>query len=115
MIKLKTHATLAAILASAMAVGIATPSIASEDNTDQTMGATAAYAKAGSKYGAGYYVQASGAQAYSYAPGSLAMAPGFNGDIGNDVFVNGNYVGSDPDPRIRASIRDEERGNVGND
>ena len=25
----------------------------------------------------------------------------------HDVFVNGNYAGSDPDPRIRATIRKE--------
>lgn len=26
-----------------------------------------------------------------------------------DVWVNGNYVGTDPDPRIRATLRNEAR------
>ena len=28
----------------------------------------------------------------------------------NDVYVNGQYVGSDPDPRVRATIQKEEMG-----
>jgi putative salt-induced outer membrane protein YdiY len=28
----------------------------------------------------------------------------------NDVYVNGQYAGSDPDPRVRASIRNEAIG-----
>ena len=30
-----------------------------------------------------------------------------------DVFVNGKYVGSDPDPRIRWTLRDEARRSYG--
>jgi hypothetical protein len=30
-----------------------------------------------------------------------------------DVYVNGEYVGSDPDPRIRSTLRDEWRGRAG--
>lgn len=43
----------------------------------------------------------SGAAAYAYAPYAGAMGGP------NDVFVNGVYAGSDPDPRIRDTIRRE--------
>lgn len=32
-----------------------------------------------------------------------------------DVFVNGEYVGSDPDPRVRATLRQEWRGRFNDD
>jgi len=63
--------------------------------------------------GPGYvYAPAPG---YAYAPRAYAYAPGptigfgLNGDIGNDAYVNGRYVGSDPDPRIRATLRAEAK------
>jgi hypothetical protein len=31
----------------------------------------------------------------------------------HDVYVNGNYVGSDPDPRVRATLKNEERSQGG--
>ena len=51
------------------------------------------------------------AAAYAYAPYAYAYAP-YSGlerrlSSGNDVYVNGIYVGSDPDPRIRETLRRE--------
>jgi len=36
-----------------------------------------------------------------------------SGNPGYDVYVRGEYVGSDPDPRIRATIRREATRNYG--
>lgn len=53
------------------------------------------------------------ANAYAYAPGAYAYAPSqvtrerYSANPANDVYVGGNYVGSDPDPRIRESLRRE--------
>ncbi len=134
MINLKTHAALAAALAGAIALSAVTPSFA-RDRTwaaagagfaaGALVGAAAANANTnanvyygpGYAYGPGYpygYAYAPGyvgpAQAYAYAPG-FPLVMGLNGDVGNDVYVNGQYVGSDPDPRIRASIRAEAKSN----
>lgn len=102
MIKLKTPAAVVVVLAGAMAIGAATPSVADDDDkaaaSSAMLGASAANASASA----------------AYAAGPRAFVPSLSGDIGNDVYVNGMYVGSDPDPRIRASIRAEERGNSSN-
>ena len=51
------------------------------------------------------------AAAYAYAPSAYAYAPYPGMELrvssGNDVYVNGVYAGSDPDPRIRETIRRE--------
>lgn len=110
MTKRNTHAVLA-MLASAMVIGAATPSLASDDDNDQILGSATASTAARGYYSQAYSPASGPMFAFAYKSGPTVMGPGFNGDIGNDVFVNGVYVGSDPDPRIRASIRAEERGN----
>ena len=41
----------------------------------------------------------------------LAAPKKYSGTPSNDVFVNGKYVGSDPDPSIRSTLaRDPEAG-----
>ncbi len=110
MTKLKTHTALAAVLVGAMTAGAATPSWATDDN-DQILGAATANSNAKGYYSKAQVRSFGSASAFAYEPGRSAAALPFNGNVGNDVFVNGHYVGSDPDPRIRASIRAEERGN----
>lgn len=126
MIKLKTHAALAAVLAGAVVLGVAAPSFAGGNDAavaagvgfaaGTVVGAAAANANAnGYYYNEPGYVYAPG-PGYVYAPGTYAYSPGptlgvgVNGDIGNDTYVNGRYVGSDPDPRIRSTLRAEGRG-----
>ncbi len=134
MTKLKTHMALAAALAGAVVLGAATPSFAGGNDAavaagagfaaGTVVGAAAANANANVYYGEPGYVYAPGpgyvyapASGYVYAPGAYAYSPGpmlgvgVNGDIGNDAYLNGQYVGSDPDPRIRSSLRAEARGN----
>lgn len=133
MIKLKTHAALAAVLAGAVVLGVAAPSFAGGNDAavaagvgfaaGTVVGAAAANANANVYYEEPGYVYAPGpgyvyapAPGYVYAPGTYAYSPGptlgvgVNGDIGNDTYVNGRYVGSDPDPRIRSTLRAEGRG-----
>lgn len=109
MTKLSTHAALATLVG-AMALSAATPSLAFEEN-DQTLGSVTANTAPKGYYSQAYSPVSGPMFAYAYKAGLTIRGPGFNGDIGNDVFINGQYVGSDPDPRIRASIREEERGN----
>lgn len=45
-----------------------------------------------------------GAYAYAPYPGMMERR---SLRSGNDVYVNGTYVGSDPDPRIRETLRRE--------
>lgn len=110
MTKLKTHAVLA-LLTSAIALGTATSSLASDDDDDQILGTATAKTAARGYHSNAYSPISWSSYAYAYKSGPTVMGPGFNGDIGNDVFANGQYVGSDPDWRIRASIRAEEQGN----
>lgn len=126
MTKLKTHMALAVAFAGAVTIGAATPSFAGGNDAavaagvgfaaGTVVGAAAANANAnGYYYNEPGYVYAPG-PGYVYAPGTYAYSPGptlgvgVNGDIGNDTYVNGRYVGSDPDPRIRSTLRAEERG-----
>ncbi len=110
MIKLSTRAVLA-MLAGAMVIGAATPSLASDDDNEQILGSATANTAARGYYSQAYSPTSGPMFAFAYKSGPTVMGPGFNGDIGNDVFVNGQYVGSDPDSHIRGSIRAEERGN----
>jgi hypothetical protein len=106
------------ILAVAMTVAIATP----------------AAAQYGSMYGGTYVPRDySNAQEYRGSPnhargyrgyarayrGSSSYAQEYSGSPHStnpeyDVYVNGEYVGSDPDPRIRASLAQEWRSQSGN-
>jgi hypothetical protein len=38
------------------------------------------------------------------ASGALAQTKKYSSNPANDVFVNGKYVGSDPDPTIRSML-----------
>jgi hypothetical protein len=38
------------------------------------------------------------------ASGALAQTKKYSTNPANDVFVNGKYVGSDPDPTIRSTL-----------
>ena len=45
------------------------------------------------------------------AAGAVAAPKKYSTNPSNDVFVNGQYVGSDPDPTIRSTLaRDPEAG-----
>jgi hypothetical protein len=45
------------------------------------------------------------------AASSALAAPKYGTNPANDVFINGKYVGSDPDPTIRSTLaRDPEAG-----
>jgi hypothetical protein len=45
------------------------------------------------------------------ASGAFAAPKKYSNNPSNDVFVNGQYVGSDPDPAIRSTLaRDPEAG-----
>ena len=50
------------------------------------------------------------------APATAASSNGaqtFSSNPSYDVYVNGQYVGSDPDPRIRSTIAREAGGKLG--
>jgi hypothetical protein len=47
--------------------------------------------------------------------GYQIRAPRYSTNPAYDVFVNGEYVGSDPDPRIRETLRHEWRGRFNDD
>jgi hypothetical protein len=55
---------------------------------------------------------ASAMSAGSKAKKAFAQAPVTTSS--NDVYLNGQYVGSDPDPRVRWTILREEKGRFGN-
>jgi Ni/Co efflux regulator RcnB len=42
-----------------------------------------------------------------------AQPRSYSGNPAYDVYVNGEYVGSDPDPRVRETLRKEYRGRYG--
>jgi hypothetical protein len=85
------------ILAVAMTVAIATP----------------AAAQYSSWYGGTYVPRDySNAQEYRGSPYFRGSPHSTNPEY--DVYVNGEYVGSDPDPRIRASLAQEWRSQSGN-
>jgi hypothetical protein len=49
--------------------------------------------------------------AIATASSALAAPKRYGTNTGNDVYVNGKYVGSDPDPTIRSTLaRDPEAG-----
>jgi len=51
------------------------------------------------------------ALAVATASSALAAPKTYSGNPAHDVFVNGKYVGSDPDPTIRSTLaRDPEAG-----
>ena len=51
------------------------------------------------------------ALALAMASSALAAPKRYSASPSNDVFVNGKYVGSDPDPTIRSTLaRDPEAG-----
>jgi len=52
------------------------------------------------------------AREYRYAPEYRGSPYSLNPEY--DVYVNGQYVGSDPDPRVRATLASEWRGQGGN-
>ena len=131
MIILRTHAALAAVLAGALVVSTATPSIAHDRAwtaagigfvAGAALGAAAASADTNvyySPYADYAYAPAvvyHPAPAYVYAP-AYAYVPVYpparvySPEVGIHAFENGKYVGSDPDPRIRATLRAEARGN----
>lgn len=67
---------------------------------------TSAYVGA-PEYAVGYPY---GGYAYAAAPVEADVyRPGFNGSVGIDVYDNGRYVGSDPDPAVRSELLREER------
>ncbi|MEX1082854.1 MAG: hypothetical protein WEC82_00900 [Xanthobacteraceae bacterium] len=63
-------------------------------------------------YGYDYAMAPGYGYGYATGPGYVyAPAPALNGDVGIHTYVNGEYAGSDPDPRIRAQLRREARDN----
>jgi hypothetical protein len=50
------------------------------------------------------------ARAEAPAPSLAGQMPSYTQHPEYDVYVNGVYVGSDPDPRIRETIEQEARG-----
>jgi hypothetical protein len=78
----------------ALSVALATPALS--QTTDRATEQLAQYQPRSSGYDA--YAQ--------YQPGSRRVSPSINGR--NDVYDSrGNYVGSDPDPRIRSQLRQD--------
>ena len=88
------------LTATALALLIATPAFAQSTRAD------------GSKAGKSYASYTSGTRAMNRAQ-PWAPSPFINPEY--NVFVNGEYVGSDPDPRVRWTLREEWRGRFTDD
>jgi hypothetical protein len=86
------------LAATALAILIATPAFAQAKKADGI--------KASKSYAS------SGMRAMNRAG---PWAPPHSTNPAYDVYVNGEYVGSDPDPRVRWTLREEERGRWGDD
>ncbi|HZS63197.1 MAG TPA: hypothetical protein VFA53_01670 [Xanthobacteraceae bacterium] len=59
-------------------------------------------------YGYGYAYEP-GYATYAAVPGYVRSTRGLNGSVGIDVYANGDYIGSDPDPNVRGQMLHEER------
>jgi hypothetical protein len=88
------------LTATALALLIATPAFAQSTKAD------------GSKAGKSYASYTSGARAMNRER-PWAPPPSINPEY--NVYVNGEYIGSDPDPRVRWTLREEERSRFGDD
>jgi hypothetical protein len=88
------------LAATALAILIATPAFAQSKKAD------------GSKASKSYASYSSGMRAMNRAQ---PWAPPYSTNPQYDVYVNGEYVGSDPDPRVRWTLREEERGRFNDD
>ncbi len=137
--KTTTKHALVLATAGILAISAATPSFARGGRVaaaagigfiaGAVIGAAAANANTGYYYGPDYaydpvYYPAPGyayvpapapvysypAPAYGYAQRSYAYVPSPSGNPSFDVYDKGQYVGSDPDPRIRDTILRESRG-----
>lgn len=86
------------VFALVLAASFATPAFAEADDQSEAYGSPKGTVKAStarmSQSWHGYDAMASGYRPTSKSKTSV-----------NDVYVNGQYVGSDPDPRVRYSIR----------
>ena len=112
------------ILAVAMTVAIATPAAAQysswyggtylprDYSNAQEYRGSPNYARGYRGYARAYRGSSSYAQEYSGSPYFRGSPHSTNPEY--DVYVNGEYVGSDPDPRIRASLAQEWRSQSGN-
>ena len=85
-----------------LSTALTAPAFAEGDEPSETYGAPSGQVKASVERGNRRAFSQNRRGYEAQARGSVAGT--------NDVYVNGQYVGSDPDPRVRASIRNDAIG-----